>query len=314
MRFKRVLVWMKPRYLGDAVMATPMLDVLVRESAEVCVLSGPLVHEVLQDRAPDIRFLDSGPEIGFWGPVRMGRELRALKPDAVFVLNRSIRSALGAWLGRSPVRVGHATEWRGPLLTHAVPYGLTAPEMECGLDLVRALGLEVEDAAPSLSVTGEERERARQMLGGAVFGLQPGARYEEKRVPTAVSAELLRRWHAEGHLVALLGGPEERWVTEQLVEQAQVPVVDLVGRTSIREGMAVAANLQVIVGADTGFMHVAAAVGCPTVMVFGPNPVSKWGHHHGPHRPLQAPGGVMEALTADAVLEACSAALNRQMA
>ena len=305
---------MKPSYLGDAVMATPMLDTLIREMGEVCVLAGPSVQEILRDRAQGLRFLDSGPEIGFWGPVRMARELRRLRPDAVFVLNRSLRSALGAWLGGVPVRVGHATEGRALLLTHPVPYDTSAPEMQCGLDLLRALGMQVPAASPSLTVTAEEREWACQVLGGAVVGLQPGARYAEKRLPAAVCAQLLRHWHRDGFRVAHMGGEEERAIADEVVDLAGVPVVDLVGRTAIREGMAVAANLRVVVGADTGYMHVAAAVGCPTVTVFGPNPASKWGHHHAPHCALQAPGGVMERLSADTLIDACDALVNSRLA
>ena len=71
--------------------------------------------------------------------------------------------------------------------------------------------------------------------------------------------------------------------------------------------MAVLAGASVAVGADTGVMHLAVAVGCPTVQAFGPTPVAKWGHAYAPHRILTAPDGCMASLTAGELLSAVGA-------
>ena len=75
----------------------------------------------------------------------------------------------------------------------------------------------------------------------------------------------------------MLGGGDERDASEAVEALAGVPVVNLVGQAGLRESMGAAAGLQLLVGADTGFMHVAAAVGCPKVTVLGPNSSQKWG-------------------------------------
>ncbi|MCB8933593.1 MAG: glycosyltransferase family 9 protein [Fimbriimonadaceae bacterium] len=304
-RFRHVLVWMKPGYLGDAVMATPLLDALAARSERVTVLAGPSVQELLQDRSDSLAFLPSGPEQGFWGPVRAGRLLRTLRPDAVIVLNRSFRSALGAWAGGVPIRAGHRTDARSWLLTHSVPYGDLSPEAECGLELLRSIVGPVPDCRPSLRVTEAERAAGLELCRGATVGVQPGARYESKRLPVETSADSLRKLHAQGVKVVLLGGREERATADEVATLAGVPVVNLVGAITLREAMGVLANLNVMAGADTGLMHIAAALGCPTATVFGPNPPEKWAHRHPPHRVLVAPGGDMAKISVESLVAAC---------
>lgn len=306
-RFDHVVVWMKPGYLGDAVMAIPLLDALATYSERITILAGPVVQQLLADRCETLEVLTSGLEQGFWGPVRAARLLRSMRPDAVLVLNRSFRSALGAWLGRAPIRAGHRTDARSWLLTHPVPYGDLSPEAECGLELLRSIVGPVPGCRPTLRVTDEERAEGARKCEGATVGYQPGARYASKRLPVDTSAESLRALHAQGVKVVLLGGAEERATAEDVALRAGVPVVNLVGRIALRETMGVLSNLTVMAGADTGLMHVAAALGCPTATVFGPNPPEKWAHRHPPHRILVAPGGDMANISVDTLVAACLA-------
>lgn len=310
MRFERALVWTKPSYLGDAVMATPMLDALAHSCRSRSVLAAPAVRELLQDRDA-LQFVESGRETGFWGPVRMAMWLRRERPDAVFLLNRSFRSALGAFLGGVPVRVGHTTESRARLLTHPVEYGAHDPEIDCGLGLLRAVGISAESTRPRLGLSDCERELGKKLLAGATVGVQPGARYPEKALPLPISCELVRRLHEAGHQVALVGGSDERESSEAVARVSGVPLVNLVGLMGLRESMGAAAGLRLLVGADTGFLHVAAAVGCPTVTVFGPNSAKKWGHHYEPHSVLEAPSGEMSRLDPELLVEACERSLVR---
>jgi ADP-heptose:LPS heptosyltransferase len=125
-------------------------------------------------------------------------------------------------------------------------------------------------------------------------GIQPGARYGSKAIPQRVLVELAERVLTEGLRPVLLGGSEELASSQGF----PTPCLNLVGQLSLRESMGVASNLHVLIGADTGFMHVAAGIGCPTVTVFGPTPSAKWGHHYLPHQVIDARGGDMRAVTA----------------
>ncbi|MDQ2731508.1 MAG: lipopolysaccharide heptosyltransferase I, partial [Armatimonadota bacterium] len=77
--------------------------------------------------------------------------------------------------------------------------------------------------------------------------------------------------------VALTGyGMDERPIVDQILSQAELPILDLFGKTSLRMFAALAANSEMYVGCDTGPMHLAAAVGVPVVALFGPTDPARW--------------------------------------
>ena len=304
-RPKRALVLLKPQYLGDAVMACPLIDSVADAYAETVVMCGPLVTEVLQDRADKVRF-ETGEKISGIAPVlRAARRLRSLGIDHAYLVNRSFRSALALRLSGIPIRVGHATESRGSLLSTRVPYDSQKFEAECYLDLVRAMNISAADAKPSLCVSDSEKEAVETLLEGAEIGVQPGARYPLKQVPLPVMAEVVSALQSKGNKVVLLGGPDEVSQAQEFQSLLYEKSVNLAGELSIRQTLGVLSNLKLMLGSDTGLMHLAAAVGCPTVTAFGPNPASKWGHDYAPHKVVEVPSGDIRQVDAATLLCAC---------
>ena len=305
-RPERALVLLKPQYLGDAVMACPLIDSVAAVYAETVVMCGPLVTEVLQDRADKVRF-KTGEKISGIAPVlRAARRLRTLGINHAYLVNRSFRSALALRLSGIPVRVGHATEGRGFLLTNRVPYDSQKFEAACYLDLARAMNVSTADPKPRLCVSDDEKATAFPLLEGAEIGVQPGARYPLKQVPMAVMAEVVSALLSRGRKVVLLGGPDEVSQAQEFQALLNEKCVNLAGQLPIRQTLGTLANLKLMLGSDTGLLHLAAAVGCPTVSVFGPNPASKWGHDYAPHKVIEAPDGDIRKVTAKTILESCN--------
>jgi len=308
-RRERAIILLKPQFLGDAVMACPLIDAAVAAYEHVTVSCGPIVRQVLDDRADRVHFLEGGKISGVAPVLRTARQLRNQDFHVAFIVNRSFRSALAVRLAGIPIRVGHSTEGRGFLLTHRVRYDALRPESECQLDLIANLGLPRVDPRPSLSVHPGEVEAIGALIKGIQIGVQPGARYPEKQIPLPVLAEIVNRLVASGHSVALFGGPDEEPYVDRFQSLLQSSLPSFVGKLAIRESMAAMARLNLMIGSDTGLMHLAAAVGCPTVTVFGPNPAQKWGHNHPPHQVLEAPRGSMVRLTADDLWPSIQASL-----
>lgn len=302
MREERLLLSLKA-YLGDAVMAAPLLDVLGREYRHVSVLTAPFVEPVLWAPGRNFEYRPLLKDRSPWAVLTHAMQLRKQRFGVSVLLNRSFRAALVARLAGIPRRVGHASEGRTGLLTDAVPFDEEKFEAYCSLDLARALGLDAPDVRPRLAVTNTEIEAGDRLRAGGDVGMQPGARFPEKQLPEPVLEEVARRLQAQGRRLVLLGGKEEREDAERLASRLSAPVVDLVGRTSLRETLGVLAGLGAMVGADTGVMHLGVGVGCPTVTIFGPTPIKKWGHDYAPHRVLLAPEGKMANITADAISE-----------
>jgi len=203
------------------------------------------------------------------------KAVRKLRPGIAIVLPNSFGSALDVWKCRIPVRIGRAGRWRSWLLTAHLPEwprGENAGvchQLSYYLELADCLG-PVQWGAdfPTLRVDADRAE-ALGMSGDNWVVLAPGAAYgPAKQWPQdnfqQVAAWLLRR----DLRVALVGGGKEQAVAKAIAD-AVPGVLNLAGRTSMTELMAVLASARAAVANDSGAMHLAAALGTPGVAIFG---------------------------------------------
>ena len=314
----RVVVLLKHRFLGDAIVATPLLTALkqVLPDTELRVITGTGAAQLLENHpaVDTIHTYGVGTQERTKGGSRrlmraawaLAGELRdTARPDTVFVVDRSLRAALVACRMGARQRIGFSTEGRGLLLTHRVKYDPQRPEAECALDLLRRIAPGPYPARPRLFITPEERQTGRVRLPeGHLLGLQPGASHTYKQWPLERLAALADRLVTQQRLrVVLLGGPEEVPAAEALKTRLTRPVaLDLTGKATLRETMGVLANLTLFLGNDTGVNHIAAALGTPTIALFGPTPAHKWGWDGPRNRILVAPDGKMESIGVEDVL------------
>jgi heptosyltransferase-2 len=304
MRFSKSVVVLKS-YLGDTVMASPLVRSVAGESSQTIVSGPPIVEQLLRFKEFKAEFSDPGKLSNPFQLFAAARAVRRMRPDVGFLVNRSFRSALFLRLTGVPLRIGHDTEGRGRLLTHRVPYDEDRNEAECYLDLARAIGLDPRFTQPQLEPTLQEVEEGGQLLQGATMGIQPGARHDYKQVPVAVWREFGSSLISRGQRLAFFGGKEE----QDLVGEIGLAGVDLIGATTIRQTIGALANLKLMIGGDTGVMHMAASVGTPTVTAFGPTPFKKWGWFQAPHQVVVAPDRDISKLDAEALIEAAEKAL-----
>jgi heptosyltransferase-1 len=103
-----------------------------------------------------------------------------------------------------------------------------------------------------------------------LIGFNLGASRPQKRWPTEHFIEAIKMQLSAGANIALLGGPGDTEAAEKILKATPSDrVIDLVGKTSIMELCAAIEECDVLISADTGAMHIAAAVGCPVVALFG---------------------------------------------
>lgn len=264
---RRILVRL-PNWLGDALMARPLLAALraaLPGTAIAAVGPAPLLGLLAPDRA----WNEAHP----W-PLPPGglAALREPRADAALVLPPSFSSAWFAFRTGAARRVGFAHEARAALLTSAPgrpPRGAQHLSREYLL-LGRVLGVEPGAEPPALAVDEPARAEARALAGsdGPYAILAPGATYgPAKRWPVARFAETGRRLAARGWRLLACGAGGEREACEAVARACGAE--SLAGRTSLPAMAALCAGAAAVVSNDSGLAHLAGAVGAPTVTVFG---------------------------------------------
>jgi heptosyltransferase-2 len=146
------------------------------------------------------------------------------------------------------------------------------------LGVLRAFGELTHFTPPRLYLAAGEIAEAQTVLNATATGakdpwvaLSPGAAYgPAKRWPPERFAAVGGRLQEElGARLVLLGGPEDRAGAEEVKSHLQGDCLDLAGRTTLRQALAVLSQVQVLVTNDSGLMHAAAALGVPVVAIFG---------------------------------------------
>ncbi len=278
------LVIVCPTWVGDTVMATPLLRALrqVRPQARITAVCRPGLDELL-DGLPWLNETIAVGMRGVSGVLRVARRLRRLRPQAVLLLPNTFRAALVARLGGVPVRIGYRRYGRGPLLTHGLappPSGqpVAAPAYYLRLGAF-AVGPDLGSTDPRLElvVTDAQRDQARRLLQRVprpFAVLCPGANRPAKRWPAARFASVADALAARhGLAVVVTGAPAESEVARAVANAATATIHDLVA-SGVEPGLGglkgVVAEAALMITNDTGPRHIAAALGTPVVSLFGP--------------------------------------------
>ncbi len=290
-RGDRILVT-RLNYLGDVVLSLPLVDALRERWAgvEIDYLTRRPASDLV---APDPRFarvfaLEEGAAASF----ALWRALRARRYRAVVDLYSNPRSAWLTWFTGAPTRVGGNRRGRRRLYTHPVVVPrdvrrVTDVFLRYGVPL--GIAPEARAGKPRLAVAPAESAAAEALLGPATgmrVGVHPGGKWSVKRWPTDKFVELIA--HIEGELGAraiVFTGPDERDATARVRERVGDRAT-FVEPVPIRTLAAAMSRLDAMVACDGGVMHVAAAVGTPTVGIFGSSEPTVWFpyENEGPYR------------------------------
>ena len=283
-----------PNWLGDLVMATPLLRAVRRKFGNNARLVGVL-RPYLADVLSGTDWLD---EQWFFNPRAADRSERAWAVtnrlrqehfDLAILMTNSVRPALMSWWAGIKQRLGYAQYGCGPLLTyklHPRRQGgqiVQEPVVETYLTIADALGCGRESARLELATTTREEDSADAVFkrldlrrDGRLILLNSGSAYGAARVwPVEYFGSLARRLTKQyDHDVLVMCGPNEQGIAKEVVKHSDSPRVFSMADQPLDLGTAKACirRGRLMVSTDSGPRHVAAALGKPVITLYGPTP------------------------------------------
>lgn len=290
--------------IGDVVLSTPCIRAL-RDNypqARIVVAVWDKAAELLEDcpwldcvLAVTKQSRSLREELFF--QLAFFRKLRNFRFDLAIDLRTGTRGAILAFLSGAPQRLGfYAVDgklWRNRVFTSLLhrEYAPDQHVVDYLLSLLEAFGVTAEEHSPTLVVSGDKLEKTEDLLkeeqvepGSMLIAVQPFSlwRYKEWGQEKYIS---LINWLIEKQNATVLvtGSVPERQRAEEIVRNCDKRCYNLAGKTSIAMYAALLKKCHLFIGVDSAGLHIAAAVGTPTVSIFGPSSPISWaprGAHH----------------------------------
>ena len=332
--------------IGDVVWSTPTfravnqyygepVSVLVRQGTGSLLAADPSLHRVFEVPAPSANLFR-----GALHQTALIRALRAERFDLVFDLRSDDRGAFMTFLTGAPRRASFYYEgvsfWRNRLFTHLAippsPRERHRGAAEQSLRVVRAFGIPTPDEIPRLRVAEGTSRRVDLLLEregiaseGRWVTLNPFSRWPYKEWDPGKWAEVVDRlWREFGVGTVLVGSAPERERAQPLCRKGSA-VWNFAGMTTLAELAALLRRSRLHIGVDSAAPHIAAAVGTPTVTLYGPTDWRDWAPIGDGHKVVvssldcvpcfrkgcdgRGTSRCMDELTVDEVMEAVRAAL-----
>lgn len=270
--FKKIIVRL-PNWIGDFVMATPVLIELRRRFSDASITAmctssiaellkcDPSVDEILSFSYHNLHH----DEI---------EKIRQGNYDLGVLLPNSFSSAWCFWLGRVPRRLGYAGNWRSWLLTDKMePPETRLHQVEFYKYLLQPLGIPMSETAPRLTLRDTEKAAAKQLLfdrgyreGQPLYGINPGAAFGPAKCwPADRYRALAKRLLENPKNFVVFFGDAPSQIHDGLSDRA----INFSGSTNLRELSSLIQCCDVLISNDSGPMHIGAALGTPIVALFG---------------------------------------------
>jgi len=285
-QIERILIF-KLDHAGDVLLATPAIKAIRKQFplAHITLVVGPwskgivegekYINEIIcyraywRDRNPDRHF-------NIRDSLRFIRALRRGKYDLFFDLRGDLFAIIIAALSGIPRRVGFGWEGGGFLLTDEVNTTINKHQAEILLDAVRTIGIRPDAAEIAITISEDDRKYVHALLKEnnwheslLTIGLHIGSGCPSKMWAIEKYAGLMERIveHFKAQIV-LVGGADDRIVTEQAEGLLHFKPVDMVGKLTFKQTAAVMEKCALFIGNDSAPVHIAAAVGVPATVLF----------------------------------------------
>ena len=289
---KRILV-VKLDHLGDVLLATPVFSNLRRAypDAELHALTGawscvvlekhPDVNKVLEYNSPV--FCRTGQPTSLRETFQLYKQLRHQKYDLLVTLRSDWRTLCFALLRVTPKRLDRAALQVANKL--GVPQFTGTHETTRNLDVLHKAGIPTPIQTPTFSVEGEDEKWASDFLEALqidrerpLIAIHPGSPIPLKRWMPERYAELADWLIArKGAKILFVGVEAEMPIITEIQQLMQAESINIAGQTTLTQLASILHISHIFIGNDSGPMHLAAAVGTPTIGLYGPGDPTRFG-------------------------------------
>ena len=277
----------KLRYIGDVLLCTPVFRALrtVFPMAKVVCLVNPGTEEILHNN-PHVDEVLLIHRTDLLTQVRFLRKIRSRRFDCVLDLTNGDRSAIITMVTGAPLRIGfnHENRWNRMVYSQGIQASYGSMHMlEYHAHALQSLGIAPHLGTPEVFVGEQDEQRAydllqeHQLWNRSWIMVHPTARYWFKAWPPERFASLSDWFVKRGYPVVLVGNAQDQLVEEKIYGITRHKPLSFIGKTSLLELAALMKRSALFIGNDGGPMHIAAAVGCPVLALFGPSDPAVWG-------------------------------------
>jgi heptosyltransferase-2 len=274
-----------PNWIGDLVMATPILVDLRRQYPHASITAmcrTPLCELLKEDVSINELFCFTKPQNDF-----LRRELKRNvidkivrgKYDLGILLPNSFSSAWWFWQGKVKRRIGFANGLRTPLLSDVVKRSKQPEHLVVTYKrLLEPLGISISNTKPRLYVSKEEISRAHELLyqrgykkEKKLVGINPGAVYGSAKCwpPERFRELALNLLLDKDVYVVFFGDASTKSLIQNICKGLPEYAIDLAGVTSLRELACIIKSCDLLITNDSGPMHIGAAFEIPLIALFG---------------------------------------------
>lgn len=282
----RNIIVRMPNWLGDLVMATPILTdlrnfwpetkitAMCQGALGVVIQEDPHIDELLNFKRPS-GWLHRQVHGDIIQPLRQGHY------DLGILLTNSFSSAWWFWRGHVEHRLGYATHGRSLLLNHPIPFPKQREIQHLVVTykmLLEPLGIPISDSAPRLYLTEAEKKESAEWLNNygisstdPIIGINPGAAYGSAKcwLPDRFKKLTERLLEDSRVKIVYFGDKSGAPLVQEICSDLPDRVINLAGKTTLRQLMALISHCHFFLTNDSGPMHVASALDVPLLALFG---------------------------------------------
>ena len=279
----RILV-IRPDRIGDVVLSVPVLEALRNRwpEAYLAMMVRPYTRDILIGNPWIDEIIIDDPDHAHRGPTGFLKQIRKLRTrtfDTALMLLPTMRIAWMLFLASIPRRIGVGhTIYQTLTFTRSVSRNQYIPlrhETDYCLDMAEAIGVPVKTNRTSIFIMDDERACARSILNFETdrprIGIHPGNGHSAPNWSPErygdLAYQLQKQYKAQ---IVVTGDANEKTLAKRIQARTSEAVVSMAGQLSLRQLIAVINELDVLVSSSTGPMHLAGALGVPTVSLFCP--------------------------------------------